>query len=284
MGANSTPNASEDNTPRGLIGADDSLAYVKKKKAVVIDKSPNQEEPTEAQEESAEALSHEEHTKKYQKMDWKKRYDELKRHHDRKLNGMKEELENLKQARPKFQPPKTPEDLAKFRADNPDIYDVVETVAHMRASDETEQLKSTVSRLTQELESQAQARAVAELKMLAPDFAEISKSEDFKYWASEQPEEIQRWIFDNPNNAQLAAKAINLYKADRGVQSRPHSTAQRTSAADAVSTSKAVSDPSTRGDKPVFTTTQLSQMSWQEYDKRRDEIDQAHREGRVVRG
>lgn len=278
----------EDVVERGPLSADDSLAYVKQKKTAVVGHGQDikneaiKEEPTEAK---AEALSPEEHNEKYRKTDWKKRYDELKRHHDRKVNGFKEEIDNLKQARPKFQPPKTPEELATFRAENPDIYDVVETVAHMRTSDEMEQLQSTVKRLEEELGTQRQAKAMAELRVMVPDYEQIASSDDFKQWASEQPTEIQKWIFENATNAQLAAKAINLYKADRGMQGRkPPQGNPQVSAADAITTGRATSEPTRDRGGRVFTTAELAKMSWQQYDKLRDEIDQAHREGRVIQG
>ena len=274
----------DQNVERGLTGANDSLAYKKEKKTVVIGPgSTMMNDVQEEVEERPEALSPEEHNEKYKKTDWKKRYDELKRHHDRKVNGFKEEIESYKQARPKFTPPKTPEDLATFRAENPDIYDVVETVAHMRASDEMEQLKSTVAKLEAELKQQEQAKAMAELKMMVPDYEQIANSDDFRDWAEQQPREIQKWIFENATNALLAAKAINLYKADRGVQN-VRKPSQVQSAADAVTTGRATSEPTRDRGGRVFTTSELARMNWREYDKLKDEIDQAHREGRVVRG
>ena len=277
------------NVERGLIGANDGLAYKKEKKTVVVDTTgisdETVEEPTPEQ---PEALSAEEHNEKYKKLDWKKRYDELKRHHDRKVNGFKEEINNLKQARPKFKPPKTPEELATFRAENPDIYDVVETVAHLRTSDEMAQLQETVQKLKMEAESQKQARAFAELKMMVPDYEEISTSDDFKGWAAQQPLEIQKWIFENPDNAQLAAKAINLYKADRGMQSRSHTPTpqqrRQPSAADAVVTGRGQGEPNTAGRDRVFTRSELKSMNWKEYEKLQGEIDKAFREGRVIEG
>lgn len=266
--------------PRGLVGADDGLAYVKEKKTVVV--GPGTDMMEEPPVEQKTALEPEEHNQKYKKTDWKKRHDDLKRHHDRKLNELKAEMDELKANRPKFEPPKTPEEMSKFRAENPDIYDMVETIAHMRATEETEQLKNSVSRLEEDLKQQQQARATAELKILAPDYYEIASSDDFKAWAETQPVEIQNWIYKNPNNAQLAAKAINLYKVDRGVQSQPTRQVQ-SSAADAVVTGRA-GEPRDRSEGRTFTTTELANMSWREYDSLKDEIDAAHRAGRVIRG
>jgi len=270
---------------RGLVGADDGLAYVKKKNYAVIGQGRDMMEKVEqeAPELEEEQQQEEEEEQKYQKVDWKKRHDDLKRHHDRKLNDLKSELQSLKESRPKFSPPKTPEELATFRAENPDIYDVVETVAHMRATDEMEQLQNTVKRLEEQLQAEQMAKAYAQLKILAPDYEQISASDDFKNWASEQPREIQAWIYENKDNAQLAAKAINLYKADRGGQVVQQRQAVRPSAADAISVGRA-NDESRGRQERIFTTSEIGSMSWKQYEALREDIDRAHREGRVVKG
>ena len=72
--------------------------------------------------------------------DYKKRYDDLKKHYDAKLSEFKSEREQLaseiKAIKANMQslpqgtvPPKSPEELQKFKEKYPDVYEVVETVA-----------------------------------------------------------------------------------------------------------------------------------------------------------
>jgi len=85
------------------------------------------------------------------KPDYKKRYDDLKTHYDSKLNEFKsreqELLEEAAQNRPSYVAPKSPEDLEKFREQYPDVYEVVETVAHMQSSERTKSLEERLATL-----------------------------------------------------------------------------------------------------------------------------------------
>ena len=67
--------------------------------------------------------------KPYKKADYKKRYDDLKKHYDTKLNEFKSrEQELMANNAPQYTAPKTVEELEEFKAKYPDVYDVVETV------------------------------------------------------------------------------------------------------------------------------------------------------------
>ena len=84
---------------------------------------------------------------------YKKRYDDLKKHYDQKLSEFKikeqELLEQARAAEPEYQAPKSQEDLDRFRNEYPDLYDTVETVAHMRSQQEVEALRSKLSVIEQ---------------------------------------------------------------------------------------------------------------------------------------
>ena len=71
---------------------------------------------------------------------YKKRYDDLKKHYDTKISEFKQreqELEAMaRSAQPQYQPPKSAEDLERFKSEYPDLYDTVETVAHMRSEEQ----------------------------------------------------------------------------------------------------------------------------------------------------
>ena len=45
-----------------------------------------------------------------------------------------------------------------------------------------------------------------------PDYQQIINSDEFHYWAKNQPQYIQEWVYENPDNAQQAIRAIDLYK------------------------------------------------------------------------
>jgi hypothetical protein len=67
----------------------------------------------------------------YKKPDYKKRYDDLKKHYDSKLNEFKtreqELIEEATKNRTEYKAPKTEEELEEFKNQYPDVYEVVET-------------------------------------------------------------------------------------------------------------------------------------------------------------
>ena len=221
------------------------------------------------------------------KPDYKKRYDDLKTHYDSKLNEFKvreqELLEEAAKNMPQYTAPKSEEDLEKFKEQYPDVYEVVETVAHMRSSEQTKVLEERLSKL-QEREAELIAKE-AQGKLLDnhPDFEDIRNSEEFHSWAKEQPQSIQKWIYDNANDGDLASRALDLYKRDMGIvseASKPKKKKSNKSAADMVSTKTTSVEP--KQDK-IWTEREIAAMSIQDFDKYEEEIGKAIHEGRVVK-
>ena len=191
----------------GFQSADDSLAYVADKKEAVIssgapilEKAEEAKIIEEAQATDSDSLE-EEKIEKYKKVDFKKRYDDLKKHYDRKLGDWKSKEQSLKAemlaGRTTYVAPKTPEELATFKEDYPDVFDVVETVAHMRAEEQLASLQEQVSQLSEKESVSNRRAAEQELLNVHPDFKAIRDSEDFHDWARVQPEAIQDWIYKN---------------------------------------------------------------------------------------
>ena len=226
----------------------------------------------------------EEETKK-QRTNYKKRYDDLKKHYDEKVATFKQREQELMASKevPSYAPPKTPEDLEKFKQDYPDLYDTVETVAHLRSQEETDGLRAKLSVLEQKEAAITKREAETTLKQAHPDFEDLKRSDDFHSWAESQPEVIQTWIYQNPDNVNLAVKAIDLYKLENGIKTnsskRKSSKSQSTgSAADMVSTKTTSIDTK---EPKIWTRKEINSLSMDDYDKYEQEIDLAVREGRV---
>lgn len=300
--ANKKWDNSNKNAERGAQSANDSLAYLAPRKEVYVSNNePITEEETVGTDTiTTEAIKAddsyiEEPTEQFKKVDFKKRYDDLKKHYDRKLGDWKSKEQSLKaemqSSRPTYTAPKTPEELATFREDYPDVYDVVETVAHMRAEAQVSDLQAQVKKLS-EKEGIANRRAAEqELLNLHPDFANIRESEEFHDWARVQPEAIQSWIYENNGDAVLASRAIDLYKQDYGITTKKATAVSkktsankdpRGSAADAVSVKTRVEDPTPT--EKVWTTSEIANLSVDQYEKLQSELDDAFRTGRIVGG
>ena len=218
---------------------------------------------------------------------YKKRYDDLKKHYDQKISEFKqreEELEAMaRSAQPQYQPPKTAEDLERFKSEYPDLYDTVETVAHMRSEEQMNALQQKLSAIEAREAEMSKRDAEVALRERHPDFEDIRGDDNFHEWAKTQPEEIQRWIYKNPDNVGLASRAIDLYKMENNIaikkSSRP-SQLSKSNAADMVSTKTTGVEP--QQDK-IWTQREIAALSLDDYDRFEDEIDRAIQEGRVAR-
>ncbi len=222
---------------------------------------------------------------------YKKRYDDLKKHYDQKLSEFKRTEQELrdqaKEAEPQYQAPKSQEDLDRFRTEYPDLYDTVETVAHMRSQQEVEALRSKLSVIEQREAEIAAREAESALQERHPDFDQIRGDDSFHEWAQEQPNQIQDWIYNNPNDVTLAVKALDLYKLEtgKGQGSRKRRSGNRQpqggSAADMVSTKTTNVDAK---EAKIWTESEIAKMSLDQFDRHEEEIKIAMEEGRVRRG
>ena len=229
-----------------------------------------------------EALDESQTAAPKKRTNYKKRYDDLKRHYDDKVNEFKQrEQEMQAQTSPNYTTPKTHEDLEKFKREYPDLYDTVETVAHLQSSEQVNQLQGQLQAIQEREAKIVKREAEADLIANHPDFEDIRGSESFHEWAGVQPEQIQEWIYNNPDNAQLASKAIALYKIENGIQTQTKSQPkQRGSAADMVSTKTKTIDTK---EPKIWSEREIAMMSLDQFDKYEEEIQQAISEGRVVK-
>ena len=241
------------------------------------------EKPKKATQNTAPEEEGEEEKTPKKRTNYKKRYDDLKRHYDEKLSEFKQrEQELLATARPQYQAPKTQEDIEKCKEDYPDLYDTVETVAHLRSSEQVGQLEAQLSAIRERETRIIQREAEADLIAKHPDFPELRDSEEFHAWAETQPEQIQQWIYKNPDNAQLASKAIDLFKLENGYKAQTKSQSKpKGSAADMVSTKTTTIDAK---QPKIWTEGEIAAMSLDKFDKYENEIREAISEGRVVKG
>jgi len=224
----------------------------------------------------------------YKRPDYKKRYDDLKRHYDSKLNEFKQrELELLDQARegqPKYTPPKSAEELAEFKQKYPDVYDVVETVANMQSESRAKTLEEKVKLLQEREQELVRLDAEKELKSRHPDFDDIRNSDDFHDWAKSQPESIQSWIYSNASDPEAASRALDLFKSDMGINSSKKKSSagskSKASAADMVSAKTTNVEPQ---QAKIWTEKEILALSPAEFDRLEKEIDKAWEEGRISR-
>ena len=223
----------------------------------------------------------------YKRPDYKKRYDDLKKHYDSKLNEFKsreqELLEQAAENRPSYVAPKSPEDIEKFKQEYPDVYEVVETVSHLQSEEKSKDLREKLDRLQEREKELVRKDAEKRLMDKHPDFEDIRNSDDFHGWAKEQPKSIQDWVYNNADDADLASRALDLFKKDIGMDVAPkksNSKQSKKSAADMVSTKTTSVEPK---QEKVWTEREIAKMSMAEFDKHEAEISTAMQEGRIAK-
>ena len=236
-------------------------------------------EAEEVEEAEAEPTSAEEKT-------FKKRYSDLRRHQQKQAEEFKTELAALKSqlesaAKKEMKLPKSDEDIEKWAKEYPDVAAIVETIATKKAREQSTALEERLKAIDELQNSATKEKAEAALMQMHPDFDDIRDSDDFHQWAEEQPKWVQDALYENDNDARSAARAIDLYKADRGIGKETKSKSNK-GAAEAVSAKNKRSKPQTNEASTYLKESDVDKMSAHEYEKRSDEIMDAIRSGKFI--
>ena len=217
---------------------------------------------------------------------FKKRYDDLKKHYDSTINKHKDEVTSLRSqlesSTKQFVPPKSKAELEAWRKEYPDVYDMVETIAMDKATTQTAELENKYKSIQLQQEQIKKEKAEVELLKIHPDFNDIRSKDEFHEWAEKQDPTIQGWLYENTSNAKLAARAIDLYKMDKGLSTltKKEEKDVKKEAAKAITKTK----KSTESDSPkkkIWTTSEISKLKPHEFERHEKDIDLARLEGRI---
>jgi len=222
--------------------------------------------------------------------DYKKRYDDLKRHYDSKVLEFKGEIEELKSSvnqrnveLPQGVPmPKTMEELAQFKDQYPEVFEVVQTVSTMQTESQLSQLREelgTIKEREKELEKQT---AYEQLLNAHPDFDDLKADEKFLSWLEEQPSSIADGIYKNNTDSKWAARVVDLYKADNNIGTKKQTRPKKNEDAAAAVTRQNAKEVSTRDNNgKIWKASQIAKMKPWEFEKMEAELDLARQEGRI---
>jgi len=216
---------------------------------------------------------------------FKKRYGDLRRHSQKqlqeqveKINALQSQLE--KSTKQEIKLPKSDEDIDAWASQYPDVAAIVETIAIKKAKEQSSGLEARVKEIDEMRDKANRDKAEVELMTAHPDFGSIRDSDEFHEWAEEQPKWIQDALYENDNDARSASRAIDLYKADKGIKTKKTGTSNR-DAAKAVSKTNTRSEPSSE-ESGTIKESSVQKMSAQQYEKNADKIMEAIRSGKFV--
>jgi len=233
----------------------------------------------------AEEVKEEVEPESAEERSFKKRYGDLRRHSQKQAEDLKKELESVKKqlessTKKEIKLPKTEEELETWAKEYPDVAAIVESIAIKKAKEESRNLEDRMKEFEEMRTEATKEKAEAELLNLHPDFGDIRESDEFHEWADEQPKWVQDALYENSADARSAARAIDLYKSDKNLQSKKKSTDK--DATKAINTRSEKSKPTTNEQSTYLKESQVQKMSAQEYEKRADEIMEAIRSGQFV--
>ena len=218
---------------------------------------------------------------------FKKRYGDLRRHSQKMQHDMQTQLDSMKAqlektAAKEMKLPSSEEDLAQWVQAYPDVAKIVETIAMKKAKEQSQDIEERLRRID-ELEKSALAeKAEAELVRLHPDFTQIKQDDEFHDWVEQQPKWIRDSLYENDNDAVSAARAIDLYKADKGIKTRSKKDETK-DAARSINTRSERSAPTSNNTEGVFSESQVDKMTIQQYEANEEAIAASMRNGTFIR-
>ena len=216
---------------------------------------------------------------------FKKRYGDLRRHSQKQTEDFKKEIDSLKNqldsaTRKEITLPKSDEDIEAWTKQYPDVAAIVETIATKKAMEQSKNLEERMKTIDEMQFNVTKEKAENELLRMHPDFGEIRDSDEFHEWAEEQPKWVQDALYENDNDARSAARAIDLYKADKNLT--PKKVSSNKDAAKLVDTKGTRSKPVENESKSYLKESIVEKMSAQEYEKKSDDIMEAIRSGKFI--
>ena len=215
---------------------------------------------------------------------FKKRYGDLRRHSQKqlqeqveKINALQSQLE--KSTKQEIKLPKSDEDIDAWASQYPDVAAIVETIAINKAKEQSSGLEARVKEIDDMRDKANRDKAEVELMTAHPDFDSIRDDDQFHEWAEEQPKWIQDALYENDDDARSASRAIDLYKADKGIKTKK--TTSNKDAAKAISKTNTRSEPSSEDSGTIKEST-VQKMNAHQYEKNADKIMEAIRSGKFV--
>jgi len=271
------------------------------KKKAFISKPYSQEERIKKDEEELERLikeqkgevkkaeteeSKEEEPKNAEEKTFKKRYGDLRRHTQEKEKQFQKQLDDLKvqldkATKKEIKLPKSEEELEQWSKEYPDVAAIVETIAMKKAKEQSDSINKKLKEIDELNAQTAKDKAEVQLLQMHPDFAEIRDSDDFHQWAEEQPKWVQDALYENSEDARSAARAIDLYKADKKITSKKTVDTLKEAATEVTSKTTRTKVDATETGKKIL-ESDVQKMSAKEYEQKADIIMESIRSGNFV--
>jgi hypothetical protein len=217
---------------------------------------------------------------------FKKRYGDLRRHTQDKEKQFQKQLDDLKEqlgkaTKKEMKLPKSDADIEAWASEYPDVAKIVESIAMKKAKEQSAELESRIQKIDEMSADAQKDKAEAELMQIHPDFNDIRDSDEFHTWADEQPKWVQDALYENDNDARSAARAIDLYKSDKGIGKETKTKSDKSAAMEVSTKNTRTKVDATEAGKKIRESA-VQKMSAQQYEKQADTIMEAIRSGNFI--
>lgn len=222
---------------------------------------------------------------------FKKRYADLRRYNQRKvdeLNEKNKELEDklAKASQNMGEMPSTPEEIEAWMKEFPDAARVIKTLVAKESDAGVKELEARLKELEQREIDASVKSAEAYVLVAHPDYEQLKTDPEFHAWVKTRSAKTQAQVYDSydPNDV---IEVIDDYKAHNPVAKtdpKEKKTVKNDAAeaAAAVTTKPNTSEPSNDPKGKKFRESEIAKMTSKDYEKLADEIDQAIAEGNFI--
>ena len=248
----------------------------------VTEEAPRVEEPDEPEERKAETKEEDTEELSAEEKTFKQRYSDIRKYMQEKEAEHKAELEKIKSQLDKATKnelvlPKTDKEIEAWAKKYPDVAAIVEAIADKKASEKASTLDSRLKEIEAMRMEATREKAEAELLRRHPDFYDLRDDDAFHNWAEKQSKALQKALYEDPDNVEDVAWAIDMYKTAKGIKTKPATNTDK-SAASSVKSKRTA--PSTEG--KTWRESEIAKLSDADYEKYQDEIFKAQAEKRFI--
>jgi len=240
-----------------------------------------QNEPEEQQEEDAE-----EAPKSAEEKTFKKRYGDLRRHTQKQTDELQIKIRKLESqldtvTKEQIKLPKSEQEIEEWAREYPDVAGIIETIATKKAQEQAHGLEERLREIDEMQEGAERDKAEVQLMQIHPDFDSIRSDDEFHEWAEEQPKWIQDALYENDSDALAASRAIDLYKADKGIK-KTTKKKNKDDAAFAVTEKSERNRLQSDETADYLKESQVQSMSTDDYETHKDDIMEAIRANKFI--
>ena len=177
----------------------------------------------------------------------------------------------------------TDEALQQFITDQPDAYNLVNSLIRRESAERDKEIAKLKNTLTEKDNESKRSTAEKALLRRHSNWEDITTSDAFHEWAASKSQKTQDEIYENPDDAGLLSEKIDFYLAETGSSGKTkNNNVNKKAAASLVPTNSGQSVKNSQG--RVYKRSEIQNMTQGQYEALEDDLSLAIKEGRIING